>query len=312
MKRAAWLAVVVAVVSAALACSGGGASKKTATIVVIDQNVLHGLINEDPAAEPNDRFAERIQLIADALAQDRPEVAALQEVRQPGDPATGYPDPREVLLGALGAEYKAVFGNFLGSALDEEGLGQLTLTRLPIISSENRSVSAIRSVHRVTLQTDVGPVHVYNAHLEGTGAVLETGGPAELQEIENVISFINETRNGGPAILAGDMNSEPDDPAIQRLLRDGFVDALAAAGDATCAKEGDAGCSNSTIPLGDNEKNLANVRIDYIFVLPGDSVTATVTEASRWNDEPVDAGDGKRLWLSDHIGMRAVIKLKEK
>ncbi len=314
MSNTRWLVLgaIGAALFLSLSCGGGGSSKKTATITIMDQNVLHGLINEDPAAEPNDRFAERIQLIASALSQARPEVAALQEIRAPGDPSVGYPDPRSVLLTTLGDDYRAVFGNFAGQPIDTDGLGQLTLTKLPIVSSENRTVSAIRSVHRVTVQTDVGPVSFYNAHLEGTGAVLETGEPAELQEIDKVISFIQETRNGGPAILAGDLNSEPDDPAIQRLIQAGFVDALATAGDATCAKAGDTGCSNSAIPLGDNPEALADHRIDFIVVLPGDNVSATVKEASTWDNQPVDIGGGHTLWPSDHIGMRATIELKAK
>ena len=216
--RLGLLVPLLAALAVSLSCGGGGGSAKTARLVIIDQNVLHGLINEDQAAEPYDRFAERIELSGRALAKAQPEVATLQEIKNPGDPSVGYPDGREVLLNALGSDYQAIFGNFLAGPIDTDGVGQLTLTRLPVVSSENRSVSAIRSVVRVTIQTEAGPVSIYNAHLEGTGAVLETGEAAELKEIENVINFIQETRGGGPAILAGDLNAEPGDPSIQRLL----------------------------------------------------------------------------------------------
>ena len=302
------LGLLVALLS--MSCGGGGGGEEGQRILVIDQNILHGISDEDPEAEEFERFAERLRLIADALADAQPDIVLLQEVV--GDPGPDYPNVRGELLTALGSEYKAVFGNFLGEPIDGGGLGQMTFTRLPIVSSENRTVSAIRSAVRVTVQTDSGPLHLYNVHLEGTGAVLETGEDAELLEIENVIAFIQETRDGGPVILAGDLNAEPDDPSIQRLLQEGFIDALAEAGDATCEQAGDPGCTSGTIPLGDNPDNLADHRIDYIFVLPGDDATVDVTEASLFNNEPFGIGGGRLLWASDHIGVRAVVELKAK
>lgn len=304
--RFRWLAFLAAfAVTLSVAC---GRDDGATELLVIDQNILHGIINEDPVAEPYDRFPERLPLIVAALAAAQPDIVFLQEVV--GDPGPDYPNVRGELLTALGSEYTAVFGNFLGEPVDGGGLGQMTFTRLQIVSSENRTVSAIRSAVRVTVQTDSGPLHLYNVHLEGTGAVLETGESAELLEIENVIAFIQETRNGGPAILAGDLNAEPDDPSIQRLLQEGFIDVLAEAGDATCAQQGDPGCTNSTIPLGDNPDNLADHRIDYIFVLPGDDTAIDIAEASLFNNEPVDLGGGRLLWPSDHIGARAVVELR--
>jgi endonuclease/exonuclease/phosphatase family metal-dependent hydrolase len=133
-------------------------------------------------------------------------------------------------------------------------------------------------------------------------------------EIDNVIDFIDETRDGnGPVIVSGDFNAEPDDPSIRELVeRGGFVDALAAGGDATCAGPGDPGCSSDTKPLGDNPENLTDHRIDYIFVLPGDAVDIEVVSAERFHDEPADLGGGRLLWLSDHIGVEATLRLRER
>jgi endonuclease/exonuclease/phosphatase family metal-dependent hydrolase len=307
--RFVWLMFPLLALLSSLSCGGSG-SAKTARLLIMDQNVLNGLLNEDLAAEPFDRLPERIHLIGQAVATARPDVVTLQELFTQG-PA-GYPDMHSVLRGLPGSQYTQTFGSITGAPINQDGPGQMTLTLQPVISAENRSVSAIRVVQRITIQTDVGPVNIYNAHLEGTGAVLETDQAARLKEIDNVISFTEETQNGGPSILAGDLNALPGDPSIQRLLQHGFIDALATAGDATCAKAGDPGCTNSTVPLGDNPKNLADHRIDYIFVLQGSGVTATVTEASLWDNTPVDIGGGHTLWPSDHIGVRAVVELKAK
>ena len=286
-------------------CGGGG--KEGPKLVVIDQNILHGIIDEDPEAEPFDRFPERIQLIAGALAEAQPDIVLLQEVV--GDPGADYPNVRAELLAALGSEYTAVFGNFLGGAIDGDGLGQMTLTRLQVISSENRTVSEIRSAVRVTVQTDEGPLDIYNVHLEGTD---DDDPQFAVDEITKVMDFIEDTRSGGPVILAGDFNAHPDAPSIRTLLEAGYVDVLDKAGNATCEKKGDPGCTNSTVPLGDNPDKVADQRIDFMFVLPGDDVRLEPDDAELFNHEPVDIGDGHTLWASDHIGVRAVLELKAK
>jgi endonuclease/exonuclease/phosphatase family metal-dependent hydrolase len=293
----------------ALSCGGG--PKKT-RLLIIDQNILHGLLDEDPAAQPFDRFPERIRLIAAALAEAQPDAVMLQEVL-PGYAADpDYADVRQVLLGALGTDYTAVFGDITGAPRDEGFIGQMTLTRLPIISTDNRVVANARSVLRVTVETEHGPLDLYNAHLEGTGALTEAGEDASVVEMENVLAFIRETRSeGGSVVLAGDLNAHPDDPSVQLLRDEGFVDALAEGGDATCEQPGDPGCTNSAIPLGDNPDNGADQRIDYIFVLPGAAFPLNVAEVELFLNQPIDIGEGRLLWASDHIGVRALLEVDE-
>lgn len=279
-------------------------------LLVVDHNILHGLSNEDVEAQPDDRINERLQLIAVALAELRPQIIFLQEVFV--NEREGYPDVRDVLLAALGDDYTAVFGPLNGQAIDGGGLGQMTLTRLPILSTENRSVGpvpgSVRAVHRVTVETEIGPVDVYNVHLEGT----EPDPQLAIDEIENVLAFIRETRTGaGPVILAGDFNAQPGDPAIQALLEAGFVDVLAVGGDATCAAAGDPGCTSDTAPLGDNPENLTSRRIDYIFVLAGEDLSLSIRSAQLFLNAAQPIGEGRLLWPSDHIGVQAVLELRE-
>lgn len=290
-----------------LGCSGGD-DADTEDLVIIDQNILHGLIDEDPDAANNDRIGERLEQFSHAVGAEQPDIFFMQEVV--GDPNQDYPDVRETMLGVLGADYQAVFGNFLGGPIDEAGLGQMTFTHLPILESENRSVSQIRSVQHLALQTERGTVDVYNAHLEGGGAVLETDAEASVSEMDAVIAFIEETRDpNGVVILAGDLNAEPDAPSIQRLTDAGFVDAVAEAGDATCDEAGDPGCTNSEIPLANNPERTSDHRIDYVWVKGGAEREVEVKEAELFLADPVDLTSGELLQVSDHIGLMVRLEL---
>jgi endonuclease/exonuclease/phosphatase family metal-dependent hydrolase len=300
-----WLAVGLAAFVLASAC--GGDAERPVTLFVVDQNILHGIGDEDPGVEAYDRLPERIELIAAALAELQPDVVFLQEVVVPaaGD---AYPDVRALLLDALGEEYTAVFGDITGAPVGQGSLGQLTITRLPVLSSENHFVGGARSVQRVTVETPAGPVDLYNAHLEGAGAVLDVGPDAPVEEIEDVLAFIERTRSG-PVVLAGDFNAQPDDPSVRALLAAGFVDAMAAAGDAACDRAGGSGCTNSTVPLGDNPQRLASRRIDYVFLLPAEDLAIEAAAAQLFLGEPQETARGL-LWASDHIGLQVRLELR--
>lgn len=301
-SRIAPLALAAAL--AALVVVACGDNDDVVRITVVNQNILHGILDEDPDAQPYDRLPERMPLLAGELARLRPEVILLQEVNVT---AGEYPDVEGILAGALGEEYEIIFGDITGSEIGAGALGQMTLTRLPVLSSENRHIGGVRAVHRVTVQTEKGVIDIYNAHLDGTAF----GEPQiALDEIGRVFDFIEQTRTPGAAvILAGDFNARPDDPSIRALRETGFVDTMERAGDPTCEEAGDPGCTSSTLPLGDNPENLAGRRIDYIFYLSGGDVSLTAEDAELFMDQPVDLGDGRLLWISDHIGVQAVIRV---
>jgi len=298
-----WLALALAVLL--IGCGGGGADRPEARpLLVVDLNILHGILDEDPEADPYDRFPERIELIAAALAELQPDIIFLQEVLN--EPGEDYPNVRELLLTALGEEYTAIFGDIAGSPIDTGAVGQMTLTRLPIRSAENHFVGGVRSVHRVTVETERGPLDLYNVHLEGTEPDPQLG----IDEIEDVLAFILATRGSGPVILAGDFNAEPDGPSIRAVLAAGFIDALVAGGDATCVGEGDPGCTSSTMPLGDNPDNRTRRRIDYIFVTRGSEFQVDIMTAGLVLNAPEPMRGDRLLWPSDHIGVQALIELR--
>lgn len=299
------LALLAGACLALTACGGGG--EKGPQITVINQNILHGIGDEDPGDEPFDRIAERIELFAEGVRVAKPDIILMQEVLTS---AEDYPDIRAIVLEALGPEYIAAFGNILGEPIDAIGVGQMTFTRLPIVSSENRDIDGKgRAVQRITVQSAEGPIDLYNVHLNGTA--FDDPQPS-VDEISLVMDFIDDTRSGGPVIIAGDFNAAPDEPSIRTLLEAGYVDVLAEAGDATCDKAGDPGCTNSTVPLGDNPDALADHRIDYIFVRDGEDISLEPEDAELFLNRPVDIGGGHTLWTSDHIGVKVVLRLKSK
>lgn len=298
-------ALLASVCFALAACGGGG--EKGPQITVINQNILHGIGDEDPGDEPFDRIAERIELFAEGVRVAKPDIILMQEVLTSGE---DYPDIRAIVLEALGPEYEAAFGNIIGEPIDTIGVGQMTFTRLPIVSSENHDIDGKgRSVQRITVQSAEGPIDLYNVHLNGTA--FDDPQPS-VDEISRVMDFIDDTRSGGPVIIAGDFNAAPDEPSIRTLLEAGYVDMLAKAGNATCDKAGDPGCTNSTVPLGDNADALADHRIDYIFVRDGEDISLEPEDAELFLNRPVDIGGGHTLWTSDHIGVKVVLRLKSK
>jgi endonuclease/exonuclease/phosphatase family metal-dependent hydrolase len=295
-----WVLAVLVAASLSTSCGGGGGS--SLKIAVMGENILHGITHEDPAAQPYDSFPQRLPLIISPLMKAKPEIITLQEVLVQGP--SDYPNVRQALLGALGDGYTTVFGDITGDAINEGTLGQLTVTRLPVLSSENHYLGNGRSVHRATVQTKLGQLDIYNVHLGGTDP---QNAQAAVDEINNVLDFINKTRTGGPVLLEGDFNAHPEDPSIQAVLKAGFVDAMVKVGDATCAKVADVGCTSGTFPLVDNPKNLTSERIDYIFTLSGSGTLLDAEQASVFNNVPANLGGGHYLWASDHIGVQAVL-----
>jgi endonuclease/exonuclease/phosphatase family metal-dependent hydrolase len=312
LRRTALLLVAAATLALVVGCGddgNGDDDPESTALTVVDYNILHGITNEDEAAEPFDRMPERIEIIADSLAEARPDIVTLQEVFL--NTADGYPEVVQSILDALGPDYQSYFGSITGADVNVgTDLGQVTITRLPVVSSENFTAGGLRTVLRVTVQTEGGPVDVYNAHLEGTGAVTDAGEDEALIEIENVLGFIEATRSGtGPVVFGGDLNATPDESSIVKLVDDGWIDALATGGDATCGRTGDPGCTSGNIPLADPAPK-ADHRIDYIWALPGTEYSIEVKEARLFNNEPFDIGEGAMLWASDHIGVRAVLEIR--
>lgn len=266
---------------------------------IVSYNMLHGIRDEDPDAQPEDRFAERLELLAAHLAELKPDVVLLQEFAMfPGSDTR--PGPGIAIQDALGGIEAGWTRNYAPIGGTEPNvsapflLGQAIITCLPVEALTNRSVSQVRSVFHARLAAPIGALDVYNAHIDG--------GEEGRDEVAEALAFVDETSTAERIVFAGDLNSLPGEPAVLALEEAGFVDLAESAG-LVCEGLGDAGCTADTIPLGQPGRR-ADERIDYIWQRGGEPENASV---AMFLDQPFELGDGV-LWGSDHIGLLATIR----
>jgi endonuclease/exonuclease/phosphatase family metal-dependent hydrolase len=185
--------VLVAMVTA------GAAADAQMSIRVMTYNIHHG--------EGTDKKLD-LERIAAIIAAEHPDVVCLQEIDR-NLPRTGKQDFPAILSRQLGMQ--GVFEpNY---RFDGGEYGNMTLTRLPILSHENIAMpnpkgAEPRGVLRTTIELNGQAVDVLNAHL---------GLDAEERKAQ--ASEIVTRLRDMPTILAGDMNETNIQPAIQILLQ---------------------------------------------------------------------------------------------
>jgi len=276
------------------------------TVSVVTFNMLHGLSDEDPDAQPFDRLAERLALVEADLAGAADDLVALQEVSLM--PAEGYPDVMGAYLGVLDRSTcpacHGLFGAIGGTppSFDAgDAVGQLTLSRLPQSGPvHSEQVSPLRAVTHLRVDSELGKIDLYNIHIEGSDP--EEDGVAEA---DAVLAFVEDTsRPDHVVVLAGDFNSTPDSAALARFEDAGFTD-LGAASGLTCGAQGDSGCTSSTLPLADPGAR-ADQRIDYLLMRGEGPFGPLAADCVPRFGAAVPAGDGL-LWPSDHVGLACTL-----
>jgi endonuclease/exonuclease/phosphatase family metal-dependent hydrolase len=306
--KATWRSLAIATCLARLliGCSDDDGTSQ-GELSVVNLNILHGVLDEDPDAEPYDRFPERLSLIADDLADRAPDLVLLQEVGQISPP--GYPEVIGTITDALDGSgrgpYESVFGRIDGAEPTVgggQGLGQATLTRLPILTVANHLVVRVpggtpRNVLHVRVDTPLGEVDSFNAHLQGPNVPEDAA-----TEMRDVLAFIDShVGPDGIALLAGDLNSHDTASVYDVLRAAGFVDLATEAG-LRCEPGDNSGCTNDTLPLAE-PGNRTSVRLDYLWLrAPGMLEPRRVALAF---DEPFPLAGGGVLWASDHRGVAA-------
>ena len=149
-----------------------------------------------------------LERIARVIESARADIVCLQEMDRML-PRTNHEDFPAWFEKRLGM--KAVFG--CNYRFDGGEYGVATLTRLPVVSSENTALPNPKKVEprgclRVTVQWAGREVDVFNTHL-GLKAVERE------EQAAAILKLIDPKR---PVILAGDMNEGVDAPGLKQFL----------------------------------------------------------------------------------------------
>lgn len=226
----------------------------------------------DERVDPK-RIADVAKRVAD------PDVVCLQEIARnfPEMAGSSGEDQVDVLLGEFGG-YEA----FFVPAVDIPGkdgrrqFGNLILSRLPVGRAMRHHLpwpeladrqSMPRGAVEITVEAPFGPLRVTTTHLEYYSGTHRAAQIERLHELhrEGCAPHAPVAERGSyesyerarSAIITGDFNLKPDDPAYRQMLEGGFVDAWAAL-NAGRPRE-------NTFHLFDGETPYC---CDYVFVTP--------------------------------------------
>ena len=328
-------ALTIALVGAGCTSDDDGDSsdepEDAAGVTVVSYNVLHGLpIDNCPEETEGCSAAARMdmtfQLLEDAGC---PDVVGLQEVG---------PDQMELIPAGLPDICDGAYE--LVSPRPELPVEQWVLSSLPVLDSGTEPISGLsRSIQWVRLDSDVGPIDFYTTHfvasidnLPCTEDLCRQGIEAGLCTLEmetgecdplEAVDYVDRTADPDTlTILTGDLNAEVDEPRIQTITDEGFVDVWTVAGNDECDPDTAENCTSGQGGDGpydglDIAENNRGSRIDFVLVrAPGDcelgldgpddgdgDQTATAMFAGEPFDPPVDGV----YWPSDHTGVQADI-----
>lgn len=148
---------------------------------------------------------DRLDRIIDVLGEVDADIVALQEVLAPQAP---------LLAEAMGM--RVVFGRT--RVLPQGPYGNLFLTRLPLVGHQSYSLTCgpfePRGCLRADVQSDAGPLHIFNVHLG-------LHYTERIRQVRILAGILDRTRLEGPRLLVGDFNEWFNGHA-SRLLRAEF------------------------------------------------------------------------------------------
>ncbi len=159
----------------------------------------------------------RPQRIAQVIAAAKADVVCLQEMDE-NRLRSNHRDQTSEIAAELGMYHRffPVWSN------DSERYGLAILSRFPIASvredtltdADHRTRREARGAIWVTVETDVGPVHVINTHL-GLRA------KERVQQVEELLSdrWLADVEQHEPVLLCGDLNAGPNSAVLQSLLK---------------------------------------------------------------------------------------------
>ena len=284
---------------------------------ILTLNVFHDL--------PTYRHLERrCELIAEAIAARRPDVAALQEVLR----ATGTGDigakirdgvnrlcggniyrlDYAIADGAGDGEFSFDEGVALLSRLEPEGPAQSLkyLAQVEMateVAGHRYRLPDNRVALRRRFRLENGArIEVSVSHLTDRPECIDAVAVRTMQARE-LAGWAAAGSNEITAILAGDFNDTPGSPTIAQFERAGFIDLHEAFGSGP-------GYTNDRDDIDLNaERATHNQRIDYLMIREAGENHAEVRKVGPFAERPHREPDGTWLWPSDHIGVLATLRL---
>jgi len=264
----------------------GDAAAEDGTLLLWTFNLLNP---SNPLASGAD-VHKRTGIVVDAIRAAQPDLVAFQEVVQSGS----VPNRARFIAEATG--YRWEWHQTYSVLLYDEGIA--VLSRHPILETRTRKlphkdlVLFERYVLGARVETPAGEVDFYCTHMTAGGSESESAD----QAVE-AWSFVSAESEGVPAFLAGDLNAEPDTPAMRFLRgeesRDGKTGDLADLWLATRPED-----PGFTISPGNPHD-----RIDYIYATPAAMERYEPVDCRLIFDERVDAA-----FASDHIGVECELR----
>ena len=175
------------------------------TVTVMTYNIQSGFA-------ANNRFD--LDKTARVIAEQQPDIVVLQEVSR-GWLVTSSIDEALWLSRRLHMNY------YFGANSDDGLWGNIVLSRAPLGATRtiqyDTTANLKRSAIEVQVDTQVGDLWVLGTHLDDP----RNAGAIRLKQAEELVASWNQR---SPALVMGDMNSDPNDPAILALRSAGFVD----------------------------------------------------------------------------------------
>ncbi len=221
----------------------------------------------------------RLAYMVRELRALRPDVICLQEVLQ----RPGLPNQAATLADSLGYAFHFVSVDGPESA---KRYGNAILTPHPIVAENGRALDP-KDDYRVAAHVRIAHgerrIDVYNTHLHYSGA--SGGTEVRSTQLRDLLAFIDSTRGGGPAVVAGDFNTLADAPELALIRSVQFRDAYAAV-----HPRGEAGTTLNP-QMGHQPR-----RVDYIFFTEA-SLAPQHTEIV-FGEATADS-----VWMSDHFGV---------
>ncbi|MDG4829445.1 endonuclease/exonuclease/phosphatase family protein [Solwaraspora sp. WMMD1047] len=196
--------------------------------------------------------------LAGTIAGQRPDIVALSEVDRAWLLNGGH-DTLTLLARRLGMTYR-----FAPAA--DPVWGDAVLTRLPVRESRTRRldpVGAPTGAQALAVVVDLGgrDLVVVATHLQ------PPPGNGPVAQARELAGFATGFAAGRPLVVAGDLNTEPGEPAFEALRGAGLVDALAAGR-----------------PLPTSPSDVPEQEIDHVLTSPGIAAADPVAPAGTASD----------------------------